>query len=305
MPTLALNHMKSDLVAMGEMCEYALSTAVMSLIERDEDLACHIIDYDKDIDEMELKVDSQCCDLLQSGKLSAEEIRFVMAASKINNDLERIGDQAAHICEHVLFLVREKSILAQVVDFVAMLEQVSEMIRESINSLLERDTKLAWKIIDERKIVQEETVLIFHELTDIMTQDPHTIVRCCHILFIVQSLHRVADQASNIAEEVIFTEEGVVVRHHLSEFHPIDPVFTALDPEESTRAETRILEKRRPRDEIRRARDESRKTRAIPRDALQAQAESGKSKAHQAREKLLRLRAAARKSKPSPDTLDA
>lgn len=302
MPGLALNRMKSDLVAMGEMCEYALSTAVMSLIERDEDLACHVIDYDRDIDEMELKVDQECCNLLQSGKLLPEDIRFVMAASKINNDLERIGDQAAHICEHVLFLVREKSILAQVVDFVAMLEQVSEMIRESINALLERDVKLAWKIIDERKIVQEETVLIFHELTDIMKQDPRTIVRCCHILFIVQSLHRVADQASNIAEEVIFTEEGVVVRHHLSEFHPVDPVFSLPDETESTRAETRILEKRTPREDIRRAHDESRKTRSIPRDALKAQAESGKSKAHQAREKLLRLRATARKAKPASDS---
>lgn len=300
MPGLALNRMKSDLVAMGEMCEYALSTAIMSLIERDEDLALHIVEYDQDIDEMELKVDRECCTLLQSGKLIPEDIRFVMAASKINNDLERIGDQAAHICEHVLFLVREKSILAQIVDFVAMLEQVSEMIRESINALLERDAKLAWKIIDERKIVQEETVLVFHELTEIMKQDPRTIIRCCHILFIVQSLHRVADQAANIAEEVIFTEEGVVIRHHLSEFHPVDPVFDLNDMDEATRTETRLLEKRRPRDEIRRAHDETRKTRTIPKEARQAQAKSGETKAHQAREKLLRLRAAARNSKHNP-----
>lgn len=293
MPKMAMDKLKGDLVAMGEVCEYALSTAIMSLVERDSDLAHYIIEYDSEIDEMELAVDRQCSDLLTSGKLNAEEMRFVVAAAKINNDLERIGDLASHICEHVLFLVDEKSILAEVVDFMAMLEQVSEMIRESINALLERDAQLAWKIIDERKIVTDEMRLIFHELLDLMRKDERMIERCCHILFVAQALQRVGDQAANIAEEVIFTEEGVVVRHHLAEFHPMEPAMDFDDPEQFEQLEAQVVQRKSSREDLKRKQEESRK-KARPKSTRASSGEEARAKALKAREKLLKLRAAAR-----------
>ncbi len=297
MPKLALEKLKSSLVAMGEMCEYAVSTAMMSLLDRDRDLACYVIDYDKEIDEIELSIDRQCQTLLLSGKLERNEAKFVITASKINNDLERIGDQAAHICEHVLFLVQEKSILAQVVDFMPMIEQVCEMTRESINALLESDTTLAWKIIDERRIVQDEMRMIFQQLTEIMRKNERNVERACHILFIAQSLHRVADQASNIAEDVIFTTEGKVVRHHLDEYHPI-PILGSSEfgEAEMAQAEKEAIKTRAAREDLEeQLRKRQGETVCIAKEIIEAQAEGAKEKALSARERLLRHQANKRK----------
>ncbi len=293
MPQLELDKLKGNLVAMGEMCEYAISTAMMSLLDRDKELACYMIEYDNEIDEIELSIDRQCQTMVNSGKLSKTECRFVMSASKINNDLERIGDQATHICEHVLFLIMEKSILAQVVDFMPMVEQVCEMTRESINSLLENDPTLAWKIIDERQIVKGEMTLIFRQLVEIMKSEPRNIERSCHILFIAQALLRIADQAANIAEEVISATEGKVVRHHLDEFHPLTLTKSIdMSEEESEEVEKKSIEASPKIDELKRDIKSGKDTALIlSKEILEAQASGAVDKAMSAREKLLRHRA--------------
>lgn len=287
--TEAITKLKNDLVAMGEMCEYSLLTAIMSLVDRDSDLAYYVLEYDTELDELELRIDETCQQLLQGGSLSEQEIRFVMASAKINNDLERIGDLAGTVCEHVLFLVRERSVLAQVIDFNALVEQASEMIRESINALLERDTSLAWKIIDERLVVHEEAMLVLGELMEVMKADPRTIERCCHLLFIVQALQRVADQAANIAEEVVFIEEGVNIRHHIREYHPIEPSpFGEVEPHH---AETKAIQHRPSREEIR-ARSN---TQIIERETVKKKAVSGRHKASKTRAILIKKRAEQKK----------
>ncbi len=298
MPKLAIEKLKSSLVAMGEMCEYAVSTAMMSLLDHDRELACYVIEYDNEIDEMELSIDRQCQTLLLSGKLDRNQSKFVIAALKINNDLERIGDQAAHICEHALFLVDEKSILMQVVDFMPMIEQVCEMTRESINALLESDSTLAWKIIDERNIVRDEVRLIFQQLVEIMSRDPRNIERACHILFIAQSLQRVADQATNVSEEVIFTTEGKNVRHHLDTYHPIPTVnYADISAEEIAKAEAEALKSGRSREELAQLLERRQgETVAMSREILEAQAAGAKSRALNARERLLRHQAGKRQT---------
>lgn len=293
MPQLELNKLKSNLVAMGEMCEYAISTAMMSLLDRDKELACYVIEYDRDIDEMELSIDRHCLTMINSGKLSKSESRFVMSAAKINNDLERIGDQATHICEHVLYLIVEKSILAQVVDFIPMVDQVCEMTRESINALLESDSTLAWKIIDERQIVKSEMTLIFRQLVEIMSSEPRNTERCCHIMFIAQSLMRIADQAANIAEEVIYSTEGNLVKHHLDQYHPIT-ISASMDfsEEESEEAERSSIASAPRIDQIKeKVENNKNRTFILSKEIIEAQASGAVEKAMAAREKLLRHRA--------------
>ena len=293
MPQLELNKLKGNLVAMGEMCEYAISTAMMSLLDRDKELACYVIEYDNEVDEMELSIDRHCQTMLNSGILNKDECRFVVSAAKINNDLERIGDQATHICEHVLFLLVEKSILAQIVDFIPMVDQVCEMTRESINSLLESDSTLAWKIIDERQIVKSEMSLIFRQLVEIMTNEPRNVERSCHIMFIAQSLMRIADQAANIAEEVIYATEGKIVKHHLDKFHPIT-ISKSIDlsEQESEEAERSSIESAPKIDEIKKEIESSKsKTLILSKEIIEAQASGAVEKAMSAREKLLRHRA--------------
>lgn len=283
--TMGIEKLKRNLAAMGEMCEYGLTTALMALLDRDSDMACHVIDYDSEIDEMELSVDRTCMELLQSGSLTGKDMRFVVAASKINNDLERVGDLAATISEHVLFLVREKSVLPQVVDFQSMLDRTGEMVRQSIEALLGEDSKMAWQIMDDRRKVAEESLLNFYELMDLMRSEPRTIERCCHILFIVQSLHRVADQASNIAEEVIFLEEGVNIRHHIRDFRPTTPhPYGEIKEEDAAAFEDKLVKTHR--DSVRKR---VVKTRFIaPEEHKPANIAPGKLAA--ARDKLLKLR---------------
>ncbi len=293
MPTrMALDKLRRNLMTMGEMCEHALVSAVMALVDRDEDLAYYVINYDDEIDQMELTVDRDCIDLMQGGNLTGADLRFVAAAMKINNDLERVGDLASGICEHIIFLVRERTVLTQVIDFHTMLEQVNLMMRESIQALLDSDVTLAWKIIDERQIVDDEGHVIFRELLDIMKRDSRTIERCCHVLAIQQILHRVADQASNIAEEVIFMEEGVVVRHNIRDFHPVAPnPFGEIDHGIAQQMETEIARGKKPRDQVRQEHAEAkRKSRRITRDQVAAAAANAKTKASKAREELIRAR---------------
>lgn len=222
MPTrAAIEKLKRDLIIMAEMCENALSTAIMALIDRNEEMAESIIEYDKEIDEMELAVDKDCIRLLGEGALEGTNLRFVATSMKISSDLERIGDHAVEICEHVLFLVRQRTVLSEIVDFGVLVEQASQMMRESIKALVETDQKLAWKIIDEHLVIHDELHLVLGEVMEIMYNNPGTIERGVHILTTCKCLERVGDLATNIAEEVIYLVEGKNIRHHIKELRPV------------------------------------------------------------------------------------
>lgn len=239
MAKLEVEKLKSSIVAMGEMCEYIVASAMTSLVDRDAAMAKTTQKYDDEIDEMELNIDRQCRHLILSGKLDQQHTNFVLSAHKINNDLERIGDNAVHIAGHVLFLVGENSVLPDVIDLLPLLEEVNEMISSSVTALLEGDTELAWKIVDAQLVVHEDLRRIFHELIMIMRKHTQTIERASHILFIAQALQRIADLAVNIAEEVVFNVEGKIVRHHLGEYHPAPS--EKLPAEEIARSEQELL----------------------------------------------------------------
>lgn len=240
----AVEKLKRDLMIMGEMCENAVSTAIMAMVDRDEELAKQAVAYDQEIDEMELAVDQDCLALMAL-ELSDEYLRFCAAAMKISRDLERIGDHATEICEHVLFLVSQKTVLPQVIDFASLVEQVGQMMRESIRALVEHDVKLAWKLIDEHLVIHEEMQLIFAEVLEVMHDSPATIERCCHILAVARALERVGDLCTNVAEEVVYLTAGEVVRHHIREHHPLTPalVTAGAEPDDQAAHETEVLKR--------------------------------------------------------------
>ena len=258
MPTrAAISKLKRDMIVLGEMCENALSTAIMALIDRSEEMALSIIEYDREIDEMELAVDSDCLRLLREGNLEGEPLRFVAAAMKISSEMERIGDNAVEICQHVLFLVRQRTVLTDVVDFPNLIEQVGQMMRESIRALVELDKDLAWKIMDEHLVVEDEVAIVTTELMTLMHDRPASIERCCHILAVCKALERVGDLSTNIAEEVIYLVDGTTVRHHIKELHPIGkPIFFTGDDgdgEEVQKTEEKLVKRHTRRIQKRRA----------------------------------------------------
>ncbi len=249
MPTkAAINKLKRDLIIMAEMCENALSSAVMALIDRNEELAGTMIDYDNEIDEMELAVDRDCLRLLSEGGLGGKDLRFVATSMKISSDLERIGDYSVEICEHVLFLVRQRTLLSEIIDFSSLVEQSGQIMRESIRALVENDHKLAWKIIDEHLVIHDEMHLVLKEVLEIMYENPGTIERCVHILAVCKSLERVGDLATNIAEEVIYLVEGKNIRHHIKELHSVgNKIFEGIKIQTSKPNEEEIVIKYKKR----------------------------------------------------------
>jgi len=218
MPKSALNKLRRELVAQGEMCEDALATAVMAMVECDADLAVQVAARDCEVDEAELAIDRHCRCLLRRGGLDAPSLRLVVASSKISNDLERIGDLAVQICQNALFLVRARSMLAQLMELPALVEMVGQMIRDSISAVLDNDVDLAWRIIAQRDVVEDETQVTFRQIVDVLRRHPAMSERCCHLLLIVQNFRNIAELAVNIAEEVVFLEKGKVVRHRLRDY---------------------------------------------------------------------------------------
>jgi phosphate transport system protein len=237
MPT-ALARLKTSIIAMSEMCEYSVTTAMTGLLDNNAEIVAGVKEYDDEIDEMELEIDRQCRELLLGDRLDPTAVNFVLSAHKTNNDLERIGDNAVQIAEHVLYLVHEKSILNRLVNFPLLLEQVGEIIRESVTALVDGDVKLAWKIADEQAITHDFMRKILHEISEAVRRRPETVERAMHILFIAQALKRIADLAVNIAEEVIFIAENKTIRHHLAAFHPSP---SALDRERIAAIEAALV----------------------------------------------------------------
>ncbi len=221
MPKRMLEDLRRSLVAQGELCEDALTTAVMAMVECDADLAVQVATRDCEIDEAEMDIDRKCRRLLQHGGLDAHSLRLAVATSKISNDLERIGDLAVHICQQALFLVRERSTLAQIMELPALVEMVGQMIRDSIGAVLDNDVDLAWRIIAQRDVVEDETQVTFRQIVSVLRCHPEMSERCCHLLLIMQNFRNIAELAVNIAEEVIFLEKGKVVRHRLRDYRPL------------------------------------------------------------------------------------
>ena len=214
MPTTEkMEKLKRDLAAMAEMVERMVDSAVMSLVDRNADLAREIDRYDAEVDEMEISVDKQCIHLLQIEHPQSENFRFVIAAMKINNDLERMGDLSALICQRVLQLVRKRSIMKNKLDYSAMMEATCRMVRDSIQSLLDKDARLAIDVWNRDEFVNEELQKIVSYILKEMKKDPNRVERGHWLIGATHALERIADQATNIAEEVVYMLEGRIIKH--------------------------------------------------------------------------------------------
>ena len=242
----ALEKLKRDLIAMAEMCENSFDTALMALVENDSSMANQVVSYDRDLDNMELAVDRDCMRLLSDPALDASGRRFAAVAMKINNDLERIGDEAVELANRALFLAQEQAIIHQVIDFASLVEQAEQMTSESVRALVENDATLAWKVVEERDVVQEEMRTIVGEIVGVMQESPATVERAVHVLAAARSLEKAATYAAHIAEEVVFLIEGKAVQAKPRNYRPLDKhlLRIAASAEEKSKQETAILERR-------------------------------------------------------------
>lgn len=213
-----LEKIRQNLLRMGGLVEQMIAKANRALVERDDALVAEVLEQDREVDRLEMEVDEACHQTLVRNQPAATDLRFLIAVMKIVNDLERMGDSAVNIAQSVQHLNQEPP-LKPYIDLPEMSRLVRDMVRKSLDALVRRDTELADGVLKADDEVDARYKQLFRELLTYMIEDPRTVSRCLHLLLITRNLERIADHATNIAEDVIYYVEGRDVRHHVAKGH--------------------------------------------------------------------------------------
>jgi phosphate transport system protein len=207
-----LEQLKKDLLTLGAIVEGATDNAILALVDRRAELAREVIDGDEEIDKLEVDLEEDCLKILALHQPVAADLRFIITALKVNNDLERMGDLAVNIAERALFLSTHKPIDVPL-DFRKMLDEVRTMVRDSLDALVNRDTAEARRVLARDDDIDRMHRGMYDILQDIMCADPESTKRAIQVLSVSRNLERIADLATNIAEDVVFMVEGELIRH--------------------------------------------------------------------------------------------
>jgi phosphate transport system protein len=214
-----LGELKSTIIRMGSMAEQAIAESIRALLERDPELARRVIDEDESINRYEVIVDDQVVDLLALQQPVAVDLRFILAAQKINNDLERIGDHAVNIAESAL-QYSGRPPLTRPGEIPEMAGISKTMLREAIDAFIHSNTALAREVLrtdDEIDNLNRRTV---EGMAELIRTDTQIIYQALDLIRVSRNLERVADLATNIAEEVIFMAEAHNVKHNVERREP-------------------------------------------------------------------------------------
>jgi phosphate transport system protein len=206
-----LNQFKETLLIMGSHAESALAQAVQAVTERNDQIAEQVQQNDDIMDQYEIDIDDMAINLLAKAPL-ANDLRLITVAMKISQNLERIGDEATTIARRAVELNTEPQ-LKTYIDIPRMAAITLGMLRESLDAFVNKDTEKARAIIPRDKEVDAINRQLYRELAGFMAENPATIPRCLSLITISKSLERVADHATNIAQEVVYLCEARDIRH--------------------------------------------------------------------------------------------
>ena len=208
-----LQDLKESLLMMAGLVEEAIGNAVQSLVKRDSDLARRTFEREEKINAMEIAIDDCCLKLLALRHPMAADLRFITSAMKIVTDLERMGDQAVNIAERAISLNQEPQ-LKPYLDIPKMAEITQSMVKDVLDAFVNRDPKLARSVCERDDLVDGLNDQVFRELLTYMYGDSQTIARAIHLMIVSRCLERIADHATNLAEDVIFMLDARVIKHH-------------------------------------------------------------------------------------------
>jgi len=211
-----LNELKSRLLLMGGRAEEVVHKAIDALKRRDRALAEEIFADDRAIDTLEVEIDERCVKLLALRQPVGQDLRFVTSALKIVNDLERVGDHAVNIAQSAVKLAGQPE-LKPLIDIPRMGAIATRMLTEALDAFVRNDAVAARRILTEDDEVDHLKSQLFRELLSYMMEKPETISRAIELILVSRNLERVADLATNVAEEVVFIAEARVVKHHMEE----------------------------------------------------------------------------------------
>ena len=212
-----IENLKKRVLSLGAKIEENVYKAVRSVEERNRVLAGQVLESDTDIDRLEVDVEEECLKVLALYQPVAGDLRFIIAILKINNDLERVGDLAVNIAERSIFLASRER-LDMPFDFTKMMDKTREMLRMSLDALVNRDASLAHRIIladDEVDSYNREMYVLVQQA---IGKKPERLESLIHLLSCSRNLERIADHATNIAEDVIYMVEGEIVRHQVEDY---------------------------------------------------------------------------------------
>ncbi|MBI4061743.1 MAG: phosphate signaling complex protein PhoU [Elusimicrobia bacterium] len=206
-----LDDLRGRLLRMGSLCEEMVHYAVKVVVERDDGHLAAVEEWERQVNAMHIEIDDVCLRLLALRQPAAGDLRLIAAALKINSDLERVADQAVNVAETGVYLCREPQI--KLGDIPRMVEVAAGMLKDALDAFARGDVELAREVIkrdDEEDRLKSQT---FNELVHLMQRDASAIQRGMDIILIARNLERIADHATNIAEDVIFMALGKDIRH--------------------------------------------------------------------------------------------
>ena len=211
-----LEQLKTRLLEMGGLAEERVRQAVKGLVDRDHDIIDSVLVGDQPINNLHIEVDNRCFTLLALYQPMAADLRTIVAAVKINTDLERVGDLAVNIAEAARRYVSHAPV-KKLVDIPVMATIAQSMLRDALDAFVRRDVDLAQHVLDEDDRLDGLKTQIFRELLTYMLQDPTTIEPALDLILVSRHLERIGDHATNVAEDVIFIVSARDVRHHSSD----------------------------------------------------------------------------------------
>ena len=207
-----LGTLKERLLAMGGLAEDRVRTAMQALVNRDDRLIEDVLHGDMPVNALHIEIDDLCLKLLALHSPMAADLRGIMAAIKINSDLERVGDMAVNIGEAARRYAAHPPV-KKLIDIPRMASMAQSMLRDALDSYVRGDMQLAQRVLDKDDVLDGLKTQVFRELLTFMLQDPSTIEPALDLILISRHLERVGDHATNIAEDVIFMVSGRDVRH--------------------------------------------------------------------------------------------
>jgi phosphate transport system protein len=209
--------LKKRILGLGAMVEETVSRAIRSLGERNAEMAKTVIETDYEIDQREVDIEEECQKILALHQPVAHDLRFIIAVLKINAELEHIGDATVNIAERVLFLLHEEEVDIPF-DFQDMSWKAQSMLNRSLDALVNLEAPLAYAIIREDDEVDAINREMYGQIQECIRKNPERVNSYIHLLGVSRLIERIADHASNIAEDVIYLVEGKIVRHHTEDY---------------------------------------------------------------------------------------
>lgn len=211
-----LKRLKDKLIRMGLQVEEAVAKSAQALFDRDSKKAEEVIKGDQEINLCQIEIDELGHELIALYQPAAVDLRLITMCLKINNDLERMGDQAVNIAEKAIQINQEPP-MKPYVDLPKIADTARKMVHEALNAFMERDAVKAKEILERDDIIDNINDKIYEEIQKLMQAKPDTVRQGVALIMVSHNLERVADLATNIAEDVIYLTRGIDVRHHIRE----------------------------------------------------------------------------------------